>query len=109
MEALTYLAEITSWSCIILGSFFCIVGGLGLLRLPDLFSRMHAAGITDTLGAGLIITGLIFHSGLTLVSAKLLLIVFFLYLTSPTSTHALAKAARLAGLEPLLDKKDGKS
>jgi len=109
MGALTDLAEIISWACIILGSFFCIVGGIGLLRLPDLFSRMHGAGITDTLGAGLIITGLMFHSGLSLVSAKLFLIVFFLYLTSPTSTHAVAKAARLAGLEPLLDKKDGKS
>ena len=109
MGVLTDLAEIISWACIILGSFFCIVGGIGLLRLPDLFSRMHGAGITDTLGAGLIITGLIFHSGLSLVSAKLFLIVFFLYLTSPTSTHAVAKAARIAGLEPLLDKKDGKS
>ena len=109
MDLLTNLAEILSWACIILGSFFCIVGGIGLLRLPDLFSRMHGAGITDTLGAGLIITGLMFHSGLTLVSAKLFLIVLFLYLTSPTSTHAVAKAARLAGIEPLLDKKGGKS
>jgi multicomponent Na+:H+ antiporter subunit G len=109
MGILTDLAEIISWACIILGSFFCIVGGIGLLRLPDFFSRMHGAGITDTLGAGLIIAGLMFQSGLSLVTAKLFMIVFFLYLTSPTSTHSVAKAARMAGLEPLLDKKDSES
>ncbi|MCB1823196.1 MAG: monovalent cation/H(+) antiporter subunit G [Candidatus Competibacteraceae bacterium] len=75
------------------GVFFVIVGGVGLLRMPDFYTRLHAASITDTLGAGLILLGLMLHGGWTLVSAKLLLILSFLWLTSPTATHALVRAA----------------
>ena len=101
------LTDIVSWVCLIAGSVFCVIGGIGLLRLPDFFSRTHGAGITDTLGAALVLIGLMFQAGLTLVTVKLVMILIILWLTSPTSTHAIAKAAILSGLKPLL-KGDGK-
>ena len=93
--------DIASWILLMAGAFFCVVGGIGLHRLPDCFSRMHGAGITDTLGAGLVIFGLVLQAGFTLVAVKLLFILGLLWLTSPTATHAIAKAARASGLEPL--------
>ena len=93
--------DIASWVLLMAGAFFCVVGGIGLHRLPDFFSRMHGAGITDTLGAGLVIFGLVLQAGFTLIAVKLLFILGLLWLTSPTSTHAIAKAAGAAGLEPL--------
>jgi len=85
------------------GILFSIVGGLGLLRLPDFFSRMHAGGITDTLGAMLIISGLMLQAGLSLATVKLATILFFLLVTSPTAAHALARSALSHGLRPLVD------
>lgn len=96
------IIEIASWTCIVIGSFFCIVGGIGLLRLPDFFSRMHGTGVSDTLGAGLVLLGLMFQGGLTLVTAKLVMILAILLLTSPSGSHAVAKGARMAGLKPLI-------
>ena len=103
---MTAFLEILSWACIVGGAFFCLVGGLGLLRLPDFFSRMHGAALTDTLGAGLLLVGLMLQAGLSLITVKLLAILFFLLLTSPTATHALTKAARAAGIKPLLNRAD---
>lgn len=85
--------DIASWVLLISGSFFVIVGGIGLLRLPDFFTRVHAASITDTVGAWLIILGLLLQVEHTLVGIKLILILLFLILTSPLSSHALTKAA----------------
>ncbi len=96
------LRDIASWALLVSGGGFCIIGGLGLLRLPDVYARMHAAGITDTLGAGLMLAGLMLQGGLSLVTAKLFLILVFLLFTSPTSTYALANAAYRQGLAPLL-------
>lgn len=93
-----------SWACIGGGSLFAMIGGLGLHRLPDFFTRLHAAGITDTLGAGLMLLGLMVQGGVTLVTVKLLLILSFLLFTSPTATHALAQAALHGKLQPLLGK-----
>jgi len=84
------------------GSFFAVVGGIGLIRLPCFFARFHGAGITDTLGAGLILTGLMFQGGLSLNTVKLAMVLFFLLVSSPTSTHALAKAALHHGVRPRL-------
>ena len=95
--------NIASWGLLLAGSFFCIVGGIGLIRLPDFFARIHGAGITDTLGASLVLAGLMVPAGLTLVTVKLVMVVVILLITSPTATHAVARAARLAGQEPLLD------
>ncbi len=86
------------------GVFLVLSGTIGVIRLPDFYTRMHAAGITDTLGAELIMIGLIIQSGLTQTSLKLALVAFFLFLTSPTATHAMANAAYHAGLQPLLGK-----
>jgi multicomponent Na+:H+ antiporter subunit G len=108
------LREFASWALLVSGGLFCIIGGLGLLRLPDVYARMHATGITDTLGAGLILAGLMLQGGLSLVTVKLFLILVFLLYTSPTSTYALANAAYRRGLAPLLggagsDRKDDAS
>ncbi len=99
--------DVLSWVAIVLGSAFCVVGGIGLLRLPDLFTRMHGAGITDTLGAGLVLTALMFQAGIGLTTVKLVLILFFLLVASPTSTHALAAAALSRGMELTLRRKEG--
>ncbi|MCG8510268.1 MAG: monovalent cation/H(+) antiporter subunit G [Rhodospirillales bacterium] len=82
-----------------------MIGGLGMLRLPDVFARMHAAGIIDTVGAGLIAVGLMFQAGFTLVTVKLFLILVFILYTSPVSTHALAQSALSTGLKPQLSER----
>ena len=79
--------------CLAAGAFFSMVGCLGLVRMPDLYPRMHAASVTDTLGAGLLVAGLVLESGPNLISAKLVLLGMLIFLTSPTATHALAQAA----------------
>lgn len=100
------IVDVLSWICLLLGCALCIIGGLGLLRLPDFYSRMHGGGITDTLGAGLVLLGLMFQAGLTMVTVKLAMILVVLLITSPTSTHAVGKAALISGLKPD-DQEDG--
>ena len=97
------IVDIVSWALIIGGSFFLLVGAIGVLRLPDVYTRGHAAGITDTLGAMLILFGLMLQGGFTLISAKLVLILLFLLFTSPAASHALGNAAWSSGLRPKLD------
>ena len=94
------LIQILSILVISAGVFFLLVGSIGLIRLPDFFSRCHAMGKADTLGILLVLFGLIIYEGLTLNSAKMLLILVFVALTSPTATHALARAAYLIGVKP---------
>ncbi len=81
-----------------MGIFFLFVGGLGLVRFPDFYSRLHPAGKVDTFGASLVILGLIVFEGLTLVSAKLFLVQFFILLANPAIAHALGRAAYRSGL-----------
>ncbi len=83
------------------GSAAGLVGALGLLRLPDFFSRTHAAGITDTLCAGALLVGLALLAPSLLVAGKLLMVLFFLLFTTPTATHALSRAALKSGLKPV--------
>ena len=90
--------DLVSWICLVIGSLFCLIGGIGMLRMPDFYTRGHAAGVTDTLGAGLILLGLMFQAGFGLVAVKLAMVLFFLFVTSPTSTHALFKSAYAKGL-----------
>lgn len=85
------------------GGLFCIVGAVGMLRMPDFFTRMHAASVIETLGAGLVIAGLVVLGGFTLESAKLLALLLLIFFTSPTATHALARAAHERGVEAVLD------
>jgi len=82
------------------GTFFFISGTLGILRLPDFFTRTHATTKCDTMGSLLVILGFMWESGLTPQSAKLLFIIIFIYLTSPVASHLLAKSAYRRGLEP---------
>lgn len=93
-------ADIVSWICLALGGLLVFVGGIGVLRLPDVYTRSHAAGVTDTGGAFLILIGLMFQAGFTLVTVKLILILIFLFFTSPTATHALIHTAHSMGLKP---------
>ena len=85
--------EIIGWILIFLGTFLILSGSLGILRFPDFFSRLHPAGITDSLGAPLVLLGLIAQEGLTIISLKLLVLIILILITSPTACHALAKAA----------------
>lgn len=92
-----------SWILIVIGSLALLTGGIGVLRFPDVYTRMHAASITDTLGAGALLVGLILQAGLTLVAVKLFFMLVFIFFTSPTSSFALAHAALSSGVEPKLD------
>lgn len=92
--------DILTWVCLIAGGLLGVIGGIGMHRFPDFFTRIHAAGITDTLCAALILLGLGFQAGLSLASFKLFLIFVFLFFTSPTASHSLANAAVHAGLQP---------
>lgn len=94
-----------------LGIVFMLMGSIGILRLPDFYSRTHAVSKSDTLGVFFVIIGLIVYEGFTLSSGKLFLIVLFIALSNPVGTHALARAALKKGLKPLLheDKKGGPS
>ncbi|MBT3369247.1 MAG: monovalent cation/H(+) antiporter subunit G [Rhodospirillaceae bacterium] len=94
------ILDILSWFLLIGGSAFVIIGAFGMWRLPDFYSRLHPAGLTDTMGAGLILLGLLLQSEAFMVGIKLLMIAVFLMFTSPTSGHATARAALAAGLRP---------
>jgi len=100
------LADVISWAFILAGGALALIGGLGLLRLPDVFARMHGAGMIDTLGLALILVGLMFQAGFSLITVKLLLIIGFVLYTSPTTTHALARAGLHGGIEPRAVRKD---
>lgn len=100
---LEWVINILSAALLLTGGVFGIIGGLGLLRFPDFFTRMHAAGMTETICATCIILGLVLQSGFSLVSLKLLLILLFLLFTAPTAGHALARAAMIDEVEPVLD------
>lgn len=102
-----FAIDALSWLLLAAGGAFTLIGAVGLLRLPDVYARMHAAGITDTLGAGLIIAGLALQGGWSQTTIKLVLILIFLLYTSPTSTYALANAAYSRGLQPLLGRRGG--
>ncbi|MBW7901487.1 MAG: monovalent cation/H(+) antiporter subunit G [Rhodocyclaceae bacterium] len=107
---MAFLLDLASWLLLCAGGFFCVAGGLGLLRMPDFYTRMHAASVVDTLGAGLILLGLILQAGFTLVAVKLLMIGLLIFFASPTAGHALARAALIRGLAPrLADPEDASS
>ena len=97
-----------SWACLVGGGFFVVVAAVGLHRMPDVFSRMHAASVGETLGAGLLILGMVLQAGPTLVAVKLVIIVLVLAVTGPVATHALARAALHDGVWPLLADKTGR-
>jgi len=99
---MTLVAEIASWSLILLGSFFTLVGALGLVRMPDVYTRMHAVSVIDTLGIGMMFLGMAVQAGFSLVTLKLLFLLALVFFTWPVVTHALAQACLHAGVEPQL-------
>lgn len=103
MDAATIdlLRDIASGLAFAIGAAFLLIGTFGMIRLPDVWSRLHAAGIVDTVGAEFILVGMMIQAGFTQATVKLLLISLFLFVTSPTSTHAVANAAFIAGIRPI--------
>lgn len=100
MSNLDTLLQILSWVLIISGSFFVVIGAIGTLRFPDFWARLHAASVTESGGVILLLGGMCIQAGLTLITVKLLIIGLFLFITGPTSTHAVANAALVSGLKP---------
>ncbi len=97
---MTTLLDIASWILLTLGGISVLIGGIGALRMPNLYARMHAASVTDSIGAILVLIGIMLQAGLSLATIKLAAILLFLLLTSPTASNALASAALLAGTRP---------
>ncbi len=100
---MTALAMVAA-ACLVVGTLACMIGGVGILRLPDFYTRTHGASITDTLGANLVVIGLIvaemsLANANPLFAAKMFLLIAFLFLTSPTAGHALVKAAFARGVK----------
>lgn len=109
-----WVVALLAWPLALAGSFFVVVGAIGLVRMPDLYTRLHASSLTDTGGTILLIAAMLVHSILVyaspMITIKLLLVLAFTLYTAPTASHALAKTALLSGLvpvgrggEPLLD------
>jgi len=88
------------------GGAFVFIGGLGALRMPDFYTRLHAASLTDSMGTILVLLGVALEAGFSLATLKLFAILVFLMLTSPTATYALSNAAHFAGLVPRLTDPD---
>ncbi len=101
------VVDVLSWILLLTGGTFSVIGGIGLMRMPGFYSRVHASGITDTLGAGSILLGLMLQAGLTTVTIKLVFILAFLFITSPTSAHALVNGAMTNGLKPKTQVQEG--
>ncbi|MGX1196265.1 monovalent cation/H(+) antiporter subunit G [Parvibaculum sp. MBR-TMA-1.3b-4.2] len=106
MSLLDLACNIATGIAFATGSFFLLVGAFGIVRLPDFWSRLHAAGVIDTAGAEIILIGMMFQTGWDIATLKLILIAFLLFITSPTATHAVSNAAFVAGLRPQDLKKD---
>jgi multicomponent Na+:H+ antiporter subunit G len=98
----TLAVEIASWIFILLGSFFTVAGAVGLVRLPDVFTRMHAASVIDTLGVGFLILGMGLQAGLSLVTLKLVFLLVLFLFTGPVVAHALAQACLHENIKPRL-------
>jgi len=104
MLDLSLIKDILSWLFLIIGALFCLIGSLGMIRFPDLFTRLHAASLIDTVGIGFIFLGLMIQAGFTLITVKLLIILILMFFLSSLTTHAAARAALYAKLKPQLHK-----
>ena len=82
------------------GAFFAFVAAIGLLRLPDIYTRAHGASKADTLGAGLALAAVGLTFGAEISTVKAALLIFFMFITNPTAAHAIARAAADQGIEP---------
>ena len=102
------LLDVLSWIFITAGSFFIVSGAVGILRMPDVYTRLHAASIIDTLGMGLLILGFLLQAGSIFVAVKLVFVFVLFFFVGPVATHATAQAALHAGVYPILkeDRRD---
>ena len=98
---MTLFLDLLSGLCLLAGSLLCVTGGVGLLRMPDFYARVHAAGLTETLAAPLLLTGIVLQMEWSLELLKVLMILILVLATNPTATHAMAKAALHGGHRPL--------
>jgi multicomponent Na+:H+ antiporter subunit G len=100
---MTFLVDALSGLLLATGGLACLVGALGVLRMPDFYTRVHAASVLETLGAGGLLLGALLQAGWSLAAVKLAIIGLLLFFTGPAAAHALARAALGRGLAPLLD------
>lgn len=100
--------DILGWGALVLGGFFCLVGAIGLNRMPDVFTRMHATSVSDTMGVGLLTVGMLSQTTDWTVAVRLVIIVIVLYVTGAVSSHALARAALHDGAKPVLADEEGR-
>ena len=97
-----FYRNIISWACFLFGGLAVISGALGIVRFPDFYTRLHAAGVTDTGGAEMILIGMLFQAPTWIIAMKLFFIGAFMFFTSPVATHAIAHAAWMVGFKPLV-------
>jgi multicomponent Na+:H+ antiporter subunit G len=95
------LLDAASWVLIVAGGLFSVIGAVGMLRMPDFYTRVHAASVTDVVGSFAILLGLVLQAGFTLTALKLAVVALLIFFTSPAATHALVKAALGRGVAPL--------
>ena len=109
---MSLILDILSWIALSLGGFFFLIGMIGLKRMPDVFTRMHAVSVAETLGVGLLIVGMMLQiedwTTDWLVAVRLVVLLLVLWITGPVATHALAHAALHAGEKPLLADEAGR-
>ncbi len=106
-QVIFYTMAALEWAFLLAGLVFILTGALGLMRLPGFYNRLHAAGLTDTLGIELLLLSFMLRAGWSPVTLKLILIGLFILITSPTATHALANAAYTANLrDPAAGKRE---
>ena len=101
---MSILLDWLSGLLILMGGLLCVTGGVGLLRLPDFFSRVHAAGVTETLATPMLLLGLMLQMEWSLDTFKAFMIMVLILATNPTATHSMAKAALIGGKRPLVKK-----
>ena len=92
--------DLLSWGLLSSGGVFILIGGIGVVRMPGFYTRMHAASLTDSIGTILILVGIMLQAGASLATIKLMAILIFMLLTGPTATYALANAALMSGMKP---------
>lgn len=97
--------EYLGYAIMMLGTFFMFSAALGLIRMPDVFTRVHPAGVGDAFGAPLVLVGVAVQHGISLYSLKVLVLVLFLMVTSATATHVVVKCAMMAGKKPVSSSK----
>lgn len=102
------LVDIVSWAALVGGAAFYLIGAVGMMRMPDLFTRMHAVSVSDTMGVGLMALGMILQAGPSLLAIKIAFVVLVLWATGAVASHALARAALHDGAKPLLAAPDGR-